>query len=277
MSSFKIKNGPFTITEADDKELSQFTKYHTIALPYAIPGCYNDDKEAIHDEDENLKHLHTRGLFQKIIHRPITTFLMELILAGNGGSLSNHFLIKLGKLAELHGFKIIVDEILSGGQVTTLLPTVLKPKEFHKIVHYITIGKWTKCGVVCTSVAHDNKMWKLYAYLGNRGMMTEICGVEAFKQMKFVIANLHKIPQRHKVVLKKLKIKEKDSCREGLLIFSPHQHLGFAYGTKNQFLPLIINAHNDSIHTAYEDGWTKDRVTKTLYNNGINGWATIIS
>ena len=234
-SSFKIENGPCTITGLDDKELSQFTKCHTVLLPYAIPGCYKDDKEAIHDEDVVcLKHLHMRSLFQKIIHRPITTFLMELILAGNGGSLSNHFLIKLGKLAELHGFKII-DEILTGGQVTTLLATLSKPKEFHKMVSYITIGKWTKCGVVFTSVAHDNKMQKLYASLGNRGMTTEICGVETFKQMKFAIANLHKIPQRHKIVLKKLKIKEKDSWGEGLLIFGPCQCLGFAYGTKISF------------------------------------------
>ena len=100
--------------------------------------------------------------------------------------------------------------------------------------------------------------------LGNRGMMTEICGVEAFKQMKFVIANLHKIPHRCKAVLKKLKIKEKDSWGKGLLIFSPHQCLGFAYGTKNWFLPLIINAPIDSICTAYEDAWMKDRVHKNI-------------
>ena len=91
---------------------------------------------------------------------------MELILAGNGASLSNRFLIKLAKLGELHGFNIIVDEILTGGQVTTLLTTLSKPKEFRKIVSYITIGKWTKCRVVFTSIVHDNKMWQLYASLG---------------------------------------------------------------------------------------------------------------
>ena len=58
MSSFKIENGPCTITGPDNKELSQFTKCHTVALPYAIPGCYKDDKEAIHDEDVCLKYLH---------------------------------------------------------------------------------------------------------------------------------------------------------------------------------------------------------------------------
>ena len=53
--------------------------------------------------------------FQKIIHRPIKAFMMELIWAGSGASLSNRFLIKLAKLAELHDFNIIVDEILTGG------------------------------------------------------------------------------------------------------------------------------------------------------------------
>ena len=166
MSSFEIENGPCTITALDDKDLSQFTKCHTVALPYAIPGYYKDAKKAIHDEDVCLKHLHTRCLFQNIIHRPNNTFLMELILAGNGASLLNHFLIKLAKLAELHGFNTIVDEILTGGQVTTLLATLSKPKEFSKMVSYITIGKWTKCRVVFTSVAHENKMWQLYASLG---------------------------------------------------------------------------------------------------------------
>ena len=88
MSSFEIENGPCTITASDDKDVSQFTKCHTVALPYAIPGCYKDDKKAIHDEDVCLKHLHTRCLFQKIIHRPNNTFLMELIWAGNGASLT---------------------------------------------------------------------------------------------------------------------------------------------------------------------------------------------
>ena len=64
------------------------------------------------------------------------------------------------------------------------------------MVSYITIGKWTKCGVVFTSVALDNKMRQLYASLGNRGTTTEICGVEAFKEIKFVIENLHNIPER---------------------------------------------------------------------------------
>ena len=114
-SSFKIENGLCTIIGPDDKELSQFTKCHIVVLPHAIPGCYKDDKEAIHDEDVCLKHLYMRCLFQKILHRPTTAFLMELIFAGNGGSLSNHFLSKLGKLAGLHDFKIIVDEILTGG------------------------------------------------------------------------------------------------------------------------------------------------------------------
>ena len=124
------------------------------------------------------------------------------------------------------------------------------------MVGYPTSGKWTKCGVVFKSVAQDQKMQHLYASLGNRGTLTEICGVEASKQVKFVIPNLHKIPHRCKVVFMKLLIKEKDSWGEGLLIFSPHLHLGFAYGTKNRFLPLTINAPIDSICAAYEDGWT---------------------
>ena len=267
-SSFEIENGPCNITAPDDKDLSQFTKCHTVALSYAIPGCYKDDNQAIHNEDLCLKHLHTRCLFQKILHRPINAFMMELILAGNGASLSNRFLIKLAKLAELHDINIIVDEIMTGGRVPTLLATLSKPKEFRKMVSYITIGKWTKCGVVFTSVAQDNKMRQLYASLGNRGTTTEICGVEAFKEIKFVIENLHNIPERCKVVLKKLKIQEKDSWGEGLLIFGPRRRSGFAYGTKNRFLPMIINAPIDSIRTTYENGWTKDKV----HNNIVQQW-----
>ena len=83
---------------------------------------------------------------------------MELLLAGNHGSFSNHFL-KLGKHVELHGFKIMVDEILTSGQVTTPLTTHSKLKEWCKMVSCITIGKWTKCGVVFTSVVHNKKKY----------------------------------------------------------------------------------------------------------------------
>ena len=166
-SSFEIENGPCNITAPDDKDLSQFTKCHTVVLSYAIPGCYKDDNQAIHDEDLCLKHLHTRCLFQKILHRPINAFMMELILAGNGASLSNHFLIKLAKLAELHDFNIIVDAILTGGRVTTLLATFSKPKEFCKMVSYITIGKWTKCDIIC-STRSDYLLFVVYSkYLFN--------------------------------------------------------------------------------------------------------------
>ena len=52
------------------------------------------------------------------------------------------------------------------------------------------------------------------------------------------------------------------------MIFGPRRRSGFAYGTKNRFLPMIINAPIDSIRTTYEDGWTKDKV----HNNIVQQW-----
>ena len=45
----------------------------------------------------------------------ITAILMEITLALNGATLSNHALTIMGQLARLHDFGIVVDEIMTGG------------------------------------------------------------------------------------------------------------------------------------------------------------------
>ena len=43
----------------------------------------------------------------------ITAILMEITLASNGATLSDHALTVLGQLAHLHDFSIVVDEIMT--------------------------------------------------------------------------------------------------------------------------------------------------------------------
>ena len=77
--------------------------------------------------------------------------LLELSLASNGATLSDRALSILAELAGIHGFDIVVDEIMTGGRTKRMLSTMDKPKNFQKSVDFITMGKWLKCGMVLSS------------------------------------------------------------------------------------------------------------------------------
>ena len=77
--------------------------------------------------------------------------LMEISLASNGSTLSNHALTILGELACLHDFGIVVDEIMTGGHTKKMLSTMDTPIIFQMAVEFLTMGKWLKCGMVLGS------------------------------------------------------------------------------------------------------------------------------
>jgi 4-aminobutyrate aminotransferase-like enzyme len=84
----------------------------------------------------------------KLEGRPMRALVMELILASNGGELSNRFLKNIGTLARHHEFSIIVDEILTGARVgPKLLRTLTTPTEFQTAVGFVTLGKWPGLGI----------------------------------------------------------------------------------------------------------------------------------
>ena len=102
-------------------------------------------------EDDCMKHLHMLCNYNKVMKKPVTCILLELSLASNGATLSDRALSILAELAGIHGFGIVVDEIMTGGRTKRMLSTMDKPKNFQKSVDFITMGKWLKCGMVLSS------------------------------------------------------------------------------------------------------------------------------
>ena len=149
-SAFDIGSGPSGIISPEDRRITPFTLEHTIALPYFIEGTMCDDDQRKY-ENKCLEHLHILCLYNKVLKKKVTCILMEITLASNGSTVSDHAVTILGQLAHLHDFGIVVDEIMTGGRTKTMLSTMEKPKIFQKSVEFITMGKWLKCGMVLGS------------------------------------------------------------------------------------------------------------------------------
>ena len=147
---FEIGSGPAGIIGPEYPKLSSFTLQHTITLPYSIEGAMSYDDLCLY-EDECLEHLHILCNYNKVMKNKVTCILMEISLASNGTTLSDHALTILGDLAGLHEFGIVVDEIMTGGRTKKMLSTMEKPKIFQQAVEFITMDKWLKCGMVLAS------------------------------------------------------------------------------------------------------------------------------
>ena len=139
-SAFDIGGGPSAKVFPEDQRITSFTLEHTITLPYFIEGtmCKDDRRKY---ENECLEHLHILCLYNKVMKKKVTCILMEITLASNGSTVSDHSLTILGHLAHLHDFGIVVDEIMTGGRTKTMLSTMEKPKIFQKSVEFTTMGK----------------------------------------------------------------------------------------------------------------------------------------
>ena len=99
---------------------SSFVKKSIIALPYHIQGSISGNNLQTY-EDMCLCKLHEKLLLYRVQGRPVLSLFFELILAGNGALLSDRTLAKIAMLSKLHDFKIVLDEIITGGHTASLL------------------------------------------------------------------------------------------------------------------------------------------------------------
>ena len=171
----------------------------------------------------------------------VTCILMEISLASNGATLSDHALTILGELAGLHDFSIVVDEIMTGGRTKKMLSTMEKPKIFQQAVEFITMGKWLKCGMVLASKRQQTILGDFLSRQLPRGASTGIDGNEVYTIFSEVVNHLENVDARWQAVLRKCKVKEKDAWGKGLHIFIPGKREGILAGTRNRLLPLITN------------------------------------
>ena len=202
-STFTPDWGPSGIMAPNDVA-TDFTRQHTIALPYHIPGCLQEN-DLCKYEDECLNHLHIRCLVQKMKNVPIRALIMEIILANNGATISDRALKLLGQLAHHHGFMIIVDEIMTGGRTGTMLLSTSKPAEFVEAIAHVTMGKWLQVGLVLTKKDLFEEQMKTISHMPKRGSSTSIDCKEPLTHWKFASDELNNSMYRREQVLKKFR------------------------------------------------------------------------
>lgn len=210
---------------------------NTIPLPYHIPGALTPDQLQVY-EDECLQKVHIQLCWAKMRNKSYKALFLELILAGNGATLSNRALISIGKLAGYHQLRVIVDEIMTGGRTGSMIYLLTKPPSFQAVVTHITFGKWSRMGIVLLSKTWAEKRDKLYPFI-KRGASGVLCEDEAVLQWRCLKSCLHEIPAKRAAVLTKLKLTEAQVWGAGLLLFGPKRITSPRRGLKCRYLPLI--------------------------------------
>ena len=221
---------------------------NTCGLPYHLPGVLDDEALKSY-EDECFFALHISLVQAKMAGKPYEALLLELCLAGNGGTLRDRALLILSDLAVLHGFRIIVDEIMTGGRSgKSMLLLQTKPVSFQDVVSHVTVGKWVSMGIVLVCPDFAENRHKKFGDPISRGASTELNCRSALSHWKYVSEHMHDIPKRRAVVLKQLKIDEDNAWGTGLLIFAPVRRTDSKQGLKCRFLPLLhVNTPVDKI------------------------------
>ena len=191
----------------------------TVPLPYHIPcsTCTSSHSDLVNLEEECLKELHMCCLLAAINGDPIKGLVMELVLAGNGGTLSHCFLIKLAALSVEHGFGIIVDKIMMAGHMKLMLLTLQKPKEFQQCIFAVTLGKWPRMGFILEN--QDTMISIQKEDLSSRGASTGLATCRTLAIWKDVVKLLPNVDQCCAQVLDKLRVKSGEDWGEGTLIF----------------------------------------------------------
>ena len=220
---------------------------NTVPLPYHIPGVMAPDALEAY-EDECLQKVHIQLCWAKTRGQPYKALLLELMLAGNGASLSDRALVCIGMLAAKHQLRVIVDEIMTGGRTGSMFYLLSKPSSFQAVVTHITFGKWTQMGIVFFSKSWAEKRAKLYPFT-KRGASTSLGEDRAVVQWKCLKACLSETAQKRAKVLQKLRLSEQEVWGEGLLLFGPCRR-EVQRGLKCRYLPTIHE------HTPVDKGKT---------------------
>jgi len=246
---------------------------NTIPLPYHIPGVLKP-QELMKYEDECLQAIHIRLCWAKMRLEPYKAILLELILAGNGATLSNRALIAIAKLAVHHQLLVIVDEIMTSGRTGHMFYLLSKPPSFQAVVTHITVGKFTQLGMIFMSKPWSEKRKKMYPFT-TRGASTGLGADLAVLHWRCVKQHLKDVPQKRANVLKKLKLKEEQVWGAGLLMFGPCRY-DRPSALKCRYLPLIhANTPIDSSGTNRKMMMPRNEFrthVNTMIVNSINQW-----
>lgn len=264
-SKFDVQCGPCTVALPTEIE-SEFTRNHTIALPYHIPNSDLSTEQLHAYEDDCLNELHLRLLTRRIQKRPMKVLLMELLLAGCGAILSDRALKKLAALANHHGFSIVLDEIMTGGRTGSMLLVQQKPLEFKQVVKYITMGKFLSGGLVLIS---NNELIRrginddADVTSSTRGSSSKLDCHNMIIAWETVFDRVNTTDARRGMVLTKFGFNPAECWGKGNILFTPHRRSDSAGGLKNRLLPMLEAVPVDNIRFKKyfnNNAWSKENV-----------------
>ena len=275
-SKFDLSD-PYTLITPPEEMESSIARNNTVALPYYIPGSLSP-AELMKYEDECLNSLNVVLQRAGMSQKPYKALFLELILAGNGGTLSDRCLINIAAICRIHDVRIIIDEIMTGARTAKykFLLCQTKPKEFRDLITHVTLGKWLYVGVVLCSTIFTKDREKMYG-VGRRGASTELFLRTAIECWRSASDNIRKgvIMERRRLVLAFLSVNEEDSWGQGCLIFAPVARKCNLQGLKIRYLPQL-NPHLkiDSIPLQKKKScpYTKRSVNAAI-TSGILSWA----
>jgi hypothetical protein len=219
-SQFQINSPLSLIRDPTDSDTLSVRKA-IIALPYHIIGSIIGTELETY-EDLCFSTMHEKLLLYRVQGRPIMTLFLELMLAGNGATLSDRALRKISLLSQQHDFKIVVDEIMTGGRTGTLLLLTTKASEFISRVSHVTLGKWCQCGIILvSSEQHIIELRQQDSVTAPRSSSTSIDLHQIIPYWNKINTILLMAEIRRATVLKRFKCKENDTWGLGSMIFSP--------------------------------------------------------
>lgn len=250
----------------DPDECTNDAKRQTVALPYHVPNSKLTEEDLVEHENKCLDALVEKLILAKLCGKGYRALLLEYILSGSGGILSDAFLKMLGPVLQRFGVIVIADEIMTGGRVGPMMAmTSSLPKEFVDSIGYITFGKCLGCGMVLERVS-------VYDHNKGRGTSTELCNGEAILKFKAITERLQKgfIETKKNKVLLKLRLTDdsEDIWGRGLLMFTSKCRSSILRCLKNCLLPRLEDNKKTKLQLGCKaTKWTRSVVNKCLFNS----------
>ena len=230
---------------------SQLLK-QTVAFPYFVshPGLCQEELKKI--EHQCLQSIELKLWTARLCREPFQALLMEPILSGNGGELTDNFLTCLSRLLKRFNVSVVLDEIMTCGRAgPKMTVSAVLPKEFLEIVGYITVGKIFGGGMVL------QKRPKRPTDITNKwGESTSLNAGEAYLKWRVIQERIEQgaIPARRALVLRMMGMEETDNrlWGRGCLIFSSKARPGVLKNLKCRLLPML------EINVKLQKGKTKN-------------------
>lgn len=236
-SQFQINSPLSLIRDPTDRDTLSVRKA-VIALPYYIIGSIKGTELEAY-EDLCFSTMHEKLLLYKVQGKRTKTLFLELMLAGSGATLSDRALRIITSLSIKHDFKIVVDEIMTGGRTGSLLLLLTKADAFINRVSHVTLGKWCQCGIILVSSEQNiQEMWQQDSVTAPRSSSTSIDLHQIIPYWNKLNSILLMAEIRRQTILKRFKCKESDTWGMGALIFSPIKN-NTSDGLNHRLLPML--------------------------------------